>query len=398
MRENYLGRLGHQLILVSMLLGVTPLRADEWEVKGKIDQNLSYDDNVIMRKDSEASMIYALTPELNFTHRTDVSEITANASYGIQRYFDISELNRDNQNYGVKGKYFTDATLWGLSVNYGLTPSRDVAEQESGLFDLNTEREELSIAPSVNYQLSEQDSVSFSGQYVDIGYSSNVLSDYRDWGLNAKWSRQWSERYTSSFDVFYSNFYSEGNGFVDSEVESDSFGANLSSTYLFSEKWTIFGTAGVRFTETESNFLGGVTKDSSAGFLLDAGVDYTGESLSAKFNVNQSLIPSSRGDLNEQSKATADFKYEFTERLSASLLTSFQRLKPVDSNNSSRNKRTNFTVNPSISLMLTPDWVLSTSYRYRYQKRDISNFEESANSNLYMMSLNYSWQGLSMAR
>lgn len=397
MRENYLGM--DKLVLAIMLLGMEPLMADEWEVKGRIDQEFSYDDNVTMREDPEASLIYAITPELSFLHRTDVSEISANASYGIQRYFDISMLDRNNQNYGVDGKYFTDSTVWKLSVNYGLTPSRDVAEQESGDFDINTEREVFSVEPSVVYQISERDKLFFSTRYSDIGYSSNFLSDYRDWGINLKWSRQWSERYTSSFDMFYSNFDSErSSSSNEKKIESDSFGANLSSTYLYSEKWTIFGTAGVRFTETQSNdSLSRVTKDSSVGFLLDAGLDYTGESLLAKLNFSHSLMPSSRGLLNEQSKVTFDLKYELTERLSASLLSSFQRTKPVG-DSSGGNKRTNFTVNPSISLMITPDWVLSTSYRYRYQERNISNFEETANSNLYMMSLNYNWQGLSMAR
>jgi hypothetical protein len=130
---------------------------------------------------------------------------------------------------------------------------------------------------------------------------------------------------------------------------------------------------------------------------LDAGVDYEGESLFAKFNISQSLMPSSRGQLNDQFKVELDLNYKVTERLSASLLSHFQKIDPADNYNGGGDKRTNITVNPSISLMITPDWILSTSYRYRYQK-SIREDEETAHSNLYMMSLNYSWQGLSMAR
>lgn len=386
------------LVLGVMLLGAEPLKADEWAVSGSVNQELSYDDNVVMRKNPKASLIYAITPELNFLHRTDVSEVTANASYGIQRYFDISELDRDNQNYGVNGSYFTDTTVWGLSASYGLTPSRDVAEQESGDYSTNSEKKTFRVAPSIVYQLSEQDEISLFMNYSDTGYSSDKLSDYRDWGGSLTWSRKWSERYTSSLDVFYSDFDSESNVF--GQVESDSFGVNLSSTYLLSEKWTIFGTAGVRFTQTTTipvaSSNSNIGKKNSEGFLLDAGFDYKGENLTTRFNVNQSLIPTSQGQLNEQSRVVLDFNYKLTERLSASLLSSFQRSVPVD--DSDGNKRTNFTVHPSISLLLTPDWVLSTSYRYRYQKRSIASFDEEANSNLYMMSLNYSWKGLSTAR
>jgi hypothetical protein len=336
-----------------------------------------------------------------------VSEISANASYGYQRYENISELDRQNQNYGIDGRYFTDTTVWGVSAQYSLTPSRDTAEQDSGDFSSNSEKEMIFISPSVSYRLSEQDKLLLSAQYSDTSYSTAQLVGYRDWGVNLMWSRQWSERYTSSLDVFYSNFDSERSsslgldriGGFGSQTESDSFGANLSSTYLFSENWTIFGTVGVRLTETRrSSLLGSVEKDSSEGFLLDAGVDYEGESLFAKFNISQSLMPSSRGQLNDQFKVELDLNYKVTERLSASLLSHFQKIDPADNYNGGGDKRTNITVNPSISLMITPDWILSTSYRYRYQKRSIRNIEETANSNLYMMSLNYSWQGLSMAR
>jgi outer membrane scaffolding protein for murein synthesis (MipA/OmpV family) len=404
MRENNLGI--DRLILVVVLLVMEPLKADEWTVKGRIDQDLSYDDNVTMRKESEASFIYAITPELNFSHRTDVSEISANASYGYQKYEHIPRLDRQNQNYGIDGRYFTDTTVWGVSAQYSLTPSRDTAEQDSGDFSSNSEKEMIFISPSVSYRLSEQDKLLLSAQYSDTSYSTAQLVGYRDWGVNLMWSRQWSERYTSSLDVFYSNFDSERSsslgldriGGFGSQTESDSFGANLSSTYLFSENWTIFGTVGVRLTETRrSSLLGSAEKDSSEGFLLDAGVDYEGESLFAKFNISQSLMPSSRGQLNDQFKVELDLNYKVTERLSASLLSHFQKIDPADNYNGGGDKRTNITVNPSISLMITPDWILSTSYRYRYQK-SIREDEETAHSNLYMMSLNYSWQGLSMAR
>jgi len=401
-KETFLGMVGGGML---MLTCITPLQAGEWKIKGNIYQALSYDDNVIMRETPEASPVYALTPTLNVSHRTDVSEISANASYGIQRYLDKTEFDRENQNYGVSGRYSTENIEWGGVANYSLTPARDTAEQESGNFSTNSDRETFFVSPSVSYQLSELDRLTLSGHYTNTSYSTfedeslttfDSLNDYVDKGLNLSWSRRWSELYTSSLNIFYSNYESSGNnGIASNQIKSDSGGANISLTYFLSEKWELFGTVGGRVTKTkEANGI----SNTSAGYLIDSGVNYIGESLLAEFSVKQSLEPSSQGPLNDQLRISLDLEYKLTERISISLLNSYQESESVNGNGDSSNKRKNYTFNPSLSWRLAPDWTLSGSYRYRYQKRPIGAFEETANSNLYMLSVNYSWPGLSVAR
>jgi opacity protein-like surface antigen len=230
-------------------------------------------------------------------------------------------------------------------------------------------------------------------------------------GLNLAWSRKWTERYSSSLSIFYSNFESSRNSTIDGiETTSDSIGINISSTYLLSEKWEIFGTIGGRVTESDTDFITILGKNSiknrtEAGFLLDAGFNYNGESLSALFNVNRSLVPSSQGQLNEQSRISLDLDYQITERLSFGMLTSYQESESASIDNGQTesialndqlNNRKNLTIQPSMSWKLSPDWVLSTSYRYRYQER--SGNEKAADSNSIILSINYHWQGLSIAR
>ncbi|MCK5830869.1 MAG: outer membrane beta-barrel protein [Methylococcales bacterium] len=386
-----------------ILTSISPLQAGEWHVKGNIFQSFSYDDNVIMRENPEASTIYALTPTLKVSHQTDVSEITANASYGIQRYFDKTEFNRENQNYGISGRYSTENIEWAGVASYSLAPARDTAEQESGDFSTDSDRETFFVSPSVSFQLSELDRLTFLAHYTNTSYSTDELdnvessttdslSDYVDKGLNLSWSRQFSELYTGSISIFYSNYKSSDyNREPTNQKESDSGGANISLTYFLSEKWEIFGTVGGRVTNTK-RFNGG--SKTSSGYLIDSGVNYKGEVLFAEFNVKQSLEPSSQGSLNDQFRISFDLEYKITERFSASLLNSYQESESVDSSD----KRRNYTFNPSLSWKITPDWTLSGSYRYRYQKRPIDGLEETANSNLYMLSVNYIWQGLSVAR
>lgn len=398
-------------LLLFLVISTTSSIAAEWSLNAAIKQDIGYDDNVRMSsKDPQSSFLYHLTPVVNFSHRTPVSDLSANASYGYQHFFDISELNRDFQNYGIVGQYRMERISWALASTLSIAPARDSAEEDSGVFGVDAEKTNRTINPSVTYQLTQLDSLNFAPSYSDASYSTDDFSDSVNMGLNLGWTRNWTERYSSSLSIFYSNFKSSRNSSINGlETTSDSIGINLSSSYLLSEKWDIYGTIGGRVTESDTDFITILGKNSiknktKAGFLLDAGFNYNGESLSAQFNVNRSLVPSSQGQLNEQSRISLNLDYQITERLSVGMLSSYQESESASLDGQTEsssldeqlNNRKNLTIQPSLSWKLNPDWALSTSYRYRYQDR--SGNEKAADSNSVMLSINYQWPGLSIAR
>jgi long-subunit fatty acid transport protein len=471
-------------LILFPLISIFPANAAEWSVDANINQDISYDDNVTMREEGEESFIYTLTPVVNFAHKTEVSEISANASYGFQNFFDTSLGFRERQRYGVEGEYsLTERMTWGLSADYSVTPSRDAAQEDSGIFDDDTDRTAYSILPSISYKLTEQDNLMLFGGYTDASYteptfdfkkeekftkeqlpndeskdpeadflndvssrvSSGIQSDYTNVYVGFEWSRSWSERFTTSLRSSYSHFESERSipkvkvpikfvGFNDipkpedfailragscgSEnkfpncvetnsdfraVDSDSIDVMVSSRYLLFENWELYGGIGGRFTKTkvnvDNNKDNNKDNDFKPGFLFDVGTIYTGESLTADFSISQSNAPSAReGREEEQFRISLDLNYILTERLSTALVSSYQESESISGQGVSTNKRTNFSVQPSVSWRINPDWTVSTSYRYRYQERPIGDVKEEASSNLYMISLNYRWQGLSISR
>lgn len=390
-------------VVILLHIGIAPLAADEWGVDANINQSISYDDNVTMRRDAEGSFIYQVTPVINFFHRTPVSETSASASYGIQHFFDIPVLDtQKHQEYGFDGKYWTEKTTWGLTTSYNISPSRDFAELDSGDYETDSERKNFYISPSVSYRLSSQDTLLFSARYSNTRYSSTELNDNDDKGLDLTWSHEWTKRFRSSLNVFYANYESDGQyRGIPRSIDSDSFGVNLSSSYSLSETWKAFATVGGRVTNTEITRPNQFDEDSSEGFLVDSGVSYLGENLSALLKLTRSLVPSAQGGLNEQSRFSLELDYQATERLSAAMLLSYQETDEEGdllSEEDTLRERKNLVFQPSISWKLDRDWAVSTSYRYRYQERPVNKRKEDAHSNLIMFSVNYSWPGLSVAR
>ncbi|NOU22352.1 MAG: hypothetical protein HOO93_11300 [Methyloglobulus sp.] len=400
----------------------------DWSLKANVDQSLGYDDNVRMVRQGQpsqgpqGSFKYMLVPVLSFLHNTDVSEIRATVSYGTQIYTDIPQFNQDIQNYGLSGLYKTKNFDWGITTKYSITPSRNTAAQDSGNFNNNSDRNSWTVSPSISYKIDEVNSLMVSPSYSETSYTTTASSsggtdpntNFRNnttFNLNLGWQRVWTERYKSTAGLFYSMYEAQqtqtsqpsGQGSV-GPTSFDSVGINYSNVYEWSENWNLLGTVGIRHTESNSNGNGNGNgngnKSSSFGFLADVGVNYSGENFSSGLHLSRSLNPSSQGQLQEQTSIGLNFSYRIIERLSTSFAANYQESTLVNSISSSARK--NIVIQPSISWQLTPELALGGSYRYRFQDGSTNNSIIVANgvaeSNLFMLTLNYNWQGFKLSR
>jgi hypothetical protein len=415
MRRFFLPLLGVSFLLPALS------QAAEWSLIGSVDQSLSYDDNVLMLSEGQAidgsrgSFQYRIIPVLTFLHKTDVSEIHADALYGTQIYTDIEGLDQDIQNYGVGGTYRTQRFDWNFSANYSITPSRNTAIQNSGVFNTNSDSTTWSVSPSVSYKINAINSLILSPSYSETSFSAspattnqgvfnNNFNNSKTTTIDLAWRRLWSENYSSAVSLFYSMFESQQptltnqNSLAPSRF--DSVGINFSNDYSWSKNLRFTGTVGGRHTEST---IGSDSSD-SFGFLADVGANYTRELFSTGLHFNRALIPSNLGQLQEQSSVSFYFNYKIIERLSSAFSISYQESTSVDSINSSdSSNRKNLVLQPSITWQVAPEWTLGSSYRYRFQDgrlsdNSIDTISGEADSNLFMITLNYRWQGLRASR
>ncbi|WP_156830527.1 porin family protein [Methylobacter marinus] len=415
-QESYASR-ARIAFIIGAFAFCSGIDAAEWGVNATINQALSYNDNVRMSQNPQGSVIYDLTPTINFTRKTEVWDIVGMASYGLQHYTEIEQFNNNPQHYGLITAYRTERSNLGLSANYSIAPSQNFAEQDTGNFSSNADRKNLSVTPSYSYRFTELDSLIGSASYSKSTYSNggsnngadfNNFNDNENKSVNIGWQRQWSELFMQSISVFYTNY--ESTGQVNSN--SDSYGINLSSSYQFSEKWQFSGTIGGRITDTSTEtviipgLLTAIEQNTTEGFLADVGVHYKGERLSSNFGVSRSLVPSGQGQLTEQTRVSLDLSYQITERLSSGVAASYQETDSASGDDDSLGiSRTNTRISPHVDWKLTQDWLMSASYAYR--KQDSGNSAAitgsrgatgNGDSNIFMLSINYNWPGLSISR
>jgi len=372
-------------------------KAAEWKIDASIKQNISFNDNVRMRKNAKGSFIYQLIPSVNLSYKTDVSGIDARVDYGVQRYLSIKTLNRNSQRYKLKGYYLTQKSYWGLNLFLSRQPARNSAVQDSGNFGSNAEKLTRSIAPLFSYKLTEINTLTLSSSYLATRYSTNDFSDYTNSNINLAWEHQWTTRYSNSLSVFYSSFNSINlKNNLTRKTSSKSYGINLSSTYWWSENLQILSTWGIRMIASENTAANNLLKKESFGFLSNTVIKYKGENYLLTFNLNRSLTPSSRGRLNEQNRIGLNLNYNISERLSTRIQGNYQTSQSASSNANKTSTRKNLSLQSSLNWKMARDWTISASYRYRQQDRDVENSKAASNS--FMLSINYNWQGLSVAR
>lgn len=394
------------LFFIVLSFYLTSGQAAEYNVRATIDQDAFYDDNVRLSEDREGSFGYFLTPIVYFSRNTENLQIGVDASYGVQRYVDISDLDQEFQNYGIQTIYNTEKSIWAVEADFGITPLRNNAEQDSGDFGTTAETTTWSVAPSYSYQITERDQLTLAGIYLDRSISTadptaDSLSDFTNYRVNLDWQRQWTERYSSVISVFYSRFESMPTSIIGTETTGNTYGIDFSSAYSFQENWAIAGTIGGRITESKNIFRVPIMPvgimetredETTLGFLSDIAVNYSGERLVGSFFWTSSLEPSTQGQLNEQQSVGMNLAYRLTQRVNATFDTSYLVTESASSDDS--DERENFNIRTAVDWQITPDWTMIGAYSYQRQESDT----ETADSNSFTLSINYNWPGLSISR
>ncbi len=385
------------------------LQAAQWKIDGKLDQYVGYDDNVFLRTDSdpngvEGSLIYLITPTLFLSRLSQNWDIQADLSYGYQWYFDVAngDLDQDRQNYNLSTEYRTERQTYGIKGGYKKLPNRYSAAEDTGIFDATT-KTTWHIGPSWAYKLSEKDSLNLSADYSENTYSTDIFRPNTNITAKVSWARNWTERLLVSVDALYYYYDSDTTQSLQNVFTSNNYGVTLTGDYKLSEQWGFLGHLGAYLSDADATntITNTKTTDTSVGPLADLQVKYTGEIFTAALDAGVALKPNGNGGgLRQQVTTGLIVDYKITERLTAGMNLRYYQTELATSNVGPINindDRQNIDVTPTLTYALTRDWLVSASYRYRWQDRT-NLVNGTADSNLVYLTVQYNWQGFSFAR
>jgi predicted porin len=379
------------LLVFSSLLTWLDCYAAEWTLKPIANPSISYDDNELMSTtNKQGSFQFSIKPTLEAGFKQENVDIAVSAGYSISRYTHLSRLDQDNPFLEISSSMDTERSEVDLRLSYSENASRNTAAEDTGNFASSSITTTRSIFPTYVYRLTERDSITFSGGYIEREYSTAEFDDNESTTLSTSWQRQFSERLNGNASISYS-LYEAGNQLDGSE--NDTYNLSFGADYFLSERWSFGGQIGARYLDSEQRSLGVISSNSSSGTSFNIDISYKTEFDTFLLTVSQALNPSSTGDVNEQQSFSLSWIKTLSETLDFKIDTSFRETSTVS--NSDDDKRENISIKPSLSWNFSPQGSASINYQYRQQKRDS---QQKAESNAIFLAISYNWDGFRVSR
>jgi hypothetical protein len=411
--------------------------AAEWSARPSLRLTYEQNDNSSLTLQPNDT-VYSLTvsPSLNMGVQSAVWGITGTAAMTRKRYSGEEDLDRDTEKFGVSSRYRTERNNFAINASRvndtTLTDdldADDVDDPDRGRVTVQRTRRTESIQPSWGWSMTQRSQIQLSYRFSETSYAGGStigLFGYQNHTTTAAWSYLLSPLSQFFFTVNYSRYR-----VPDMSIQSQSIDGNFlivstisgvnSSTPSFSAGFshsfspTLQGTLilGRRRTSSEravtdcrflfGAFFGGCVSDSRV--THDTGTTFSGnlnkkfEKLNVVANANRGLALSGVGTETETDSLSIGLEYPYTTRLKGTFTLSSSEsrlLTNVAGATSAATDIRQYTIRPALNWQWTREAILGASYQYRHIKRESE--AQTVQSRAIYLSLNYTWNKLSISR
>lgn len=382
-------------------------RAVQYEVQGALDQQLQYNDNLILsRQDPQAAFGYILSPSLQAAARTPLLELSLNGLGSIRRY-DDSQFDCDTFIVGGGARYQMKSSNLGFAGSYNQNCTYNLQLGENTALNPQSRSDSYRLGPIWSWDWARNHRLVAEGQYSNSAYTALTAGGNGTGLFNSEiYTARLTENYTWSPDLtvlgglnFSRNKYSGLNAST-----QDIYGIQLGANYSISPQWAFSVGGGPRWVDTRANSDDPLVLRGSGvalGYTDNISLTYSGQNSGASIGYSDSLVPSALGQTVQLRSVFLQLRHDVTRRIALSLNTSYSSSQSVQESegNARRLDSSYLTATAGVAWRMAEDWTLGGSYIYRWQ--DVVRADAAAllntgttDSNTVMLFLNYQWPGL----
>ena len=377
-------------LLPGLLLSMTTdsARAEAWKTEIGVGVDTIYDDNpLLLPNDGDSVFGGTISPDIGI--KGDFGTVTlgfdADAT-GTQYNGDGNALT-DDKNIKTLGYHLGTSLLFKgrrsqftAGIDYRNLSTRESELEDTGLVVIDSRRQTVSGNAGLKYELSRLDNLSMSVTAEDGRYDTDLLTGYRSYGANLGYGRELTRTDEIGLTVGLkridpdsavtgvTDIYRAGLTWAHSQGETLSFNMEVGGSYA-----KIAGTGGAPDERERGMYA------SAKGLWSITQLD------SLSMSYEKSLTASGLGEVQDRDTARLSYLHGFTRRLSFTLPIS--GIRQDYATGTTPDERRYFDVAPSLSWNFLPDWSLSGTYRYRWQK--FESQPDAAVSNAGLLSLAY---------
>ena len=415
MKPLYAPLLNPYYLLCLSLFSLTAQSA-EWSIEPSVSVREEYNDNIRLTTLPHKSVWgTSLTPAVNFSSKTEISEITGGARLNFYRYSGEPNLDSNDQIFSLLSKYKTERNTFGLNGSYVRDSTLASELISTGVVQARKQRGNLTLNPSWTTFASERTWFTLDYQLSRVKYDDAAaagLIDYNNQTASVSAVHRLSQQDQLSGTIYYSKYETSPANF-----KSNTTGLRLGITHDFSETFNGSLTLGTRSTLSKSQqnalvcpapvFLcqfGFVpfevvpftTETRSRGYTLNASLNKQFETTTLSGQISREANPSANGALVQADRIGLSVANKFAPTLTGSVDASIYRSRYIGNIITSSNSRY-YTVGPRLSWRMSEWWSLDTGYTHsRHEYDNASTAAATANSAFVLV--RYDWPKLAISR
>jgi hypothetical protein len=410
------------LLVVACIGFGKDVAAAEWALKGNLGQQLLYNDNIALSTIRKESVVgYLLTPSLQATRKTKTLDIAFQGQGLISRY-DDSNWDCDNYNLGLNNGYRTKRSVFSLSGGYSVSCSYRQQIKDTGLLVPGSQSINYRLAPSWTWRWTSRDQLILNTSYSKTTYNNPLGGIASDTGLNFSGddtytvnlggNHQWSRRLILNGDLNFSNVQYTGSNASTQNL----FGFQLGGIYVINHFWKVGAGGGPKWidgVQSSNGVSSGQNSSLSLGYVANISLGYNDQLTQFYTGFTSSVNPSAIGESLQYQSVFANYSYHLTHHLLLDFSSTFSQSQSVGNqstnNLTSQFDRKYFTAASGITWELAKNLWLRGSYAYSWQDYQQGNIVVQnlnaatlnqnlnvgrSDSNVVMLSLSYSWDGI----
>jgi hypothetical protein len=375
-------------VMSALLISGTGVKANEYSFEYGLEAGYEYNDNVQLSAEDELEISggrFAIPATLST--RTERLEASLDGELLFSRY-DEDAWDSDDQELRGQAAYQLERGEVDGYAGYRRDSTRTSEFLDTGVTGLEARRRETaSVGGSGNHMFTEKNGLIGGLDYEDVDYDSLLLQDFQYLSGYAGWLHQWTERTRFRLQAYASGFDNDANVITDTEVETETVGAQFGFDSTLSESLSTSLLLGWANVDTEYSVeLGQPPEDDeSDSLLLQGSLSYRAERHRIKATVNSEPRPSGSGNIVENHSLGLDYRYQLSERSNFDMRLDAGQRSTLDDRID--NERDFARVLLRVDYRFSQSWYLAGSYRYSWQDQERAT--DSADANAINLSVIY---------
>ncbi len=305
-----------------------PVFAQGLELTGALSQSFILDHNEDFMESGD-EVIALTTLGFGLSSETRTQRLSAETSIGLEYDSETEDFTLSRPFLMIDYDQDLKRSTYGFGLFYEDVPTEfDATLPDLSTVGRDTDRQRITGDLSASFSLTERTTFGVAFAATDISYDDDDpdLVPTRNYELDFSLSRELTERTTGTIDLGFDLLKADNATMT--ETRTHSLNGRLS--YEATPRLTLAANAGTSVSEVEETTAGVVTTEDNTSVLYGASLTYALARGEARLSLDQSLVPSSDGELSRTTILAGNLDTELSDISTLGLEASLSYSEDLD--------------------------------------------------------------------